>query len=185
MYVWPRFIRMLATARSRGTFKAGDVSRFTFRCWPSDIDFNGHMNNAKYPMLADIGRIDIFARTGMLKLRRERGWAPMMGGVQAVFLREIRLWRKFEVVTSIETWDDKQVIGKHVFILDDCQVAAVLFTTAGIYDTRQRRFIPFEEVLEAVGLTAERRAPTEAERAFMASHAAIREVGKRVEAPKP
>ncbi|MGE0283722.1 MAG: thioesterase family protein [Rhizobiaceae bacterium] len=178
MYTWFRFIHMLAAAKSRGPFRAGDASRFSFRCLPSDIDFNGHMNNARYLALADIGRIDIFARTGMLKLRHERGWAPMMGGVQAVYLREIRLWKKFEVITTIETWDGNQVIGRHRFVFQDGTTAAILMTTAGIYDLRNRRFIPFDEVMRATGIFGERRAPTEAERAFMASHAAIRATGK-------
>ncbi len=179
MYIWFRFIRMLATAKSRGPFRAGDESRFAFRCLPTDIDFNGHMNNARYLALADIGRIDIFARSGMLKLRRTRGWAPMMGGVQAVYLREIRLWRKFEVITTIETWDGNQVIGQHRFVFEDGTIAAILMTTAGIYDLRNRRFVPFDEVMQAVGIFGERREPTEAERAFMASHAAIRAAGRR------
>ena len=42
----------------------GDESRLTFRCLPTDIDFNLHMNNARYMMLADVGRIDIFMRAG-------------------------------------------------------------------------------------------------------------------------
>jgi acyl-CoA thioesterase FadM len=178
MYTWARFIRMLATAKSRGPFRAGDESRFTFRCLPTDIDFNMHMNNARYLMLADVGRIDIFARTGMLKLRRERGWAPMMGGVQATYVREIRLWRKFDVITTIETWDDKQVVGKHRFVLDSGETAAVLMTTAGVYDVRNRRFIPFGEVLEAVGIEAVRRPPSEAEQAFLVSHQGLRELAK-------
>jgi acyl-CoA thioesterase FadM len=178
MYTWFRFTHMLATAKSRGPFHAGDASRFSFRCLPTDIDFNGHMNNARYLALADIGRIDIFARTGMLKLRRTKGWAPMMGGVQAVYLREIRLWKKFEVITTIETWEGNQVIGQHRFVFEDGTTAAILMTTAGIYDLRGRRFIPFDEVMQATGVFGTRREPTEAERAFMASHAAIRTMGK-------
>lgn len=178
MYTWIRFIRMLATAKSRGPFRAGDASRFSFRCLPTDIDFNMHMNNARYLMLADIGRIDIFARSGMLKLRRERGWAPMMGGVQATYVREIRLWRKFEVITTVETWDDKQIVGKHRFVFDNGETAAILLTTAGVYDVPNRRFIPFDEVLKAVGIEGERRPPTPAEQAFLASHQALRDLAK-------
>ena len=178
MYTWIRFIRMLATAKSRGPFRADDASRFSFRCLPTDIDFNMHMNNARYLMLADIGRIDIFARSGMLKLRRERGWAPMMGGVQATYVREIRLWRKFDVITTVETWDDKQIVGKHRFVFDNGETAAILLTTAGVYDVPNRRFIPFDEVLKAVGIEGERRPPTPAEQAFLASHQALRDLAK-------
>ena len=105
MYVWARMARMLATARSRGPYMMGGESRLAFRCLPTDIDFNVHLNNARYMMLADLGRIDLFVRAGLITLARKNGWAPMMGGLQAVYAREIRLWRRFEVVSSIETWE--------------------------------------------------------------------------------
>ena len=49
-------------------------------------------------------------------------------------MREIRLWRRFEVVSSIETWEGTQVIGKHRFVLDNGETAALILTTAGVYD---------------------------------------------------
>lgn len=179
MYVWFRFIRMMATAKGRGPYRAGEESRFTFRCLPSDVDFNGHMNNARYLMLADVGRIDIFQRSGMIRLRRERGWVPMMGGVEIAFLREIKLWRRFELISGIATWDGVQIVGHHRFLFEDGTISATALTTAGIYDLRNRRFVPFDEVMEAIGIKAERPEPTEAQRIFMQSHAMLRAAAKR------
>ncbi|TIP34880.1 MAG: thioesterase, partial [Mesorhizobium sp.] len=105
MYVWGRLARMMATARSRGPYQIGDQSRLAFRCLPTDIDFNSHLNNARYMMLADLGRIDVFLRVGLVALARRNGWAPMIGGLQSAYVREIRLWSRFEVVSSIETWE--------------------------------------------------------------------------------
>ncbi len=151
MYVWGRFLRMALTTKSRGRYRFGDESRLAFRCLPSDIDTNLHLNNARYMMLADLGRIDIFLRSGLIGLARKNGWAPMMGGLQAVYVREIRLWRKFEVVSTIETWEDTQVIGRHRFVLDGGTTAALVMTTAGIYDAGKRRFVPIGEIVEALG----------------------------------
>ena len=89
MYVWGRMARMMLTAKSRGRYRMGEESRLSFRCLPIDIDTNIHLNNARYLMLADVGRIDIFIRSGLLGHARRRGWSPMMGGVQAVYVREI------------------------------------------------------------------------------------------------
>ncbi len=178
MYVWARFIHMLATAKSRGPYTPGDASRLWFRCMPSDVDFNLHMNNAKYPMLADVGRIDIFKRSGMLDTGRKLGWAPIMGGVQCVFIREIKLWRRFQLISTIETWEGAVVLGRHRFVFEDGETAAFLMTTAGVYDRKGKRFMPIEEVMEAVGMSAEQRPPNEAERAFMTSHQLLRELGK-------
>lgn len=178
MYVWFRLARMIATAKSRGPYRMGDQSRLTFRCMPSDIDPNMHMNNARYMMIADVGRIDMFIRGRMWDLRRARGWAPIMGGVQTVFLREIRLWRKFELISSIETWEGREVLGLHRFVLDSGETAALTMTTAGVYDRRNRRFVEIDEVVDALGVSVEKRAPSEVERAFMASHAGLRSFAK-------
>lgn len=181
MYVWLRLARMMATAKSRGHYRMGDESRLSFRCLPTDIDSNLHLNNARYMMLADVGRIDIFARAGLLSLARKNSWAPMMGGLQAVYIREIKLWKKFDVVSTIETWEDSQVIGRHRFVLEDGRTAALVMTTAGIYDFAQRRFVPIDEIISILGGNEKPRAPSEEEKIFMASHSGLRKLGKGVD----
>lgn len=170
---------MALTARSRGRYRMGDESRLAFRCLPTDIDLNVHLNNARYMMLADLGRIDIFLRSGFFDLARRHGWAPMLGGLQTVFVREIRLWQSFDVVSAIETWDGTQVLGSHRFVLADGTTAASVMTTAGVYDRQARRFVPIDEMVGALGVSHLPRLPTEAERGFLASHAALREQAKR------
>ncbi|KUM28313.1 4-hydroxybenzoyl-CoA thioesterase [Mesorhizobium loti] len=179
MYVWGRLARMMATASSRGPYVVGDQSRLAFRCLPTDIDFNSHLNNARYMMLADLGRIDVFLRVGLVALARRNGWAPMIGGLQSAYVREIRLWRRFEVVSSIETWEGTSVIGKHRFVLDNGETAALILTTGGVYDRRGRGFLDIDEVVAALGHAASPRPPTEAERAFMVSHKNLREQAKQ------
>jgi len=169
---------MALTARSRGRYRMGDESRLSFRCLPTDIDSNLHLNNARYMMLADVGRIDIFIRAGLLSHARKRGWAPMMGGLQAVYVREIGLWRRFDVVSTIETWEGTQVIGRHRFELENGETAALVMTTAGIYNFRERRFMPIDEIVAALGRKVAPRPPSEEERIFMASHAGLRKLAK-------
>jgi acyl-CoA thioesterase FadM len=179
MYVWARLARMVATLGSRGPYRPGDETRLSFRCLPSDIDRNIHLNNARYLMLADVGRVDIFFRSGLMRLYRERGWSPLMGGVEAAYVREIRLWRRFDVVSSIETWEGSQVIGRHKFVLDDGRTAAMLMTTAGVYDGKAGRFVAMEEVIAALGFDTAPRPPTQAEQNFMASHGSLRAMAKK------
>jgi len=178
MYVWGRLVRMMATARRRGPYAVGSESRLAFRCLPTDIDFNNHLNNARYMMLADLGRIDIFLRVGLIALARKKGWAPMIGGLESVYVREIRLWRRFEVMSSIETWEGTQVIGRHRFVLDNGETAALIMTTGGVYDRPGRRFVDIDEVVAALGRSAQPRPPTEAELTFMTSHHGLRCLAK-------
>lgn len=178
MYVWGRMLRMALTAKSRGPYRMGEESRLTFRCLPSDIDSNMHLNNARYMMLADVGRIDIFLRAGLIGLARRMKWAPMMGGLQSVYVREIRLWKKFDVVSTVETWEDTQVIGRHRFVLESGETAALVMTTAGIYDFADRRFVPIDDMVRELGHEIKPRPPSEEERIFMASHAGLRKLAK-------
>lgn len=178
MYVWGRMARMVLTAQSRGPYKIGEESKLSFRCLPTDIDLNGHLNNARYLMLADLGRIDLFLRMGFLKVARQRNWAPMLGGQQTVFVREIRLWKRFDVYSSIETWDDTQVIGRHRFVHPDGRVAAMVMTTAGAYDYRNKRFLKMEELIATLGLDATHREPTPEEKLFMESSKNLRALAK-------
>ncbi len=180
MYVLGRLARMTLTARSRGPYRMGDESRLAFRCLPTDIDSNLHLNNARYMMLADVGRIDIFLRAGLIGLARKNGWAPMMGGLQAVYVREIRLWKRFEVVSTVETWEDTQVIGRHRFVLEGGETAALVMTTAGVYDFRNRRFVTIDDIVAELGTSIAPRPPSEEERIFMASHAGLRKLAKGI-----
>jgi acyl-CoA thioesterase FadM len=181
MYVWARLARMAATTGRRGPYRVGDESRLTFRCLPSDIDRNIHLNNARYMMLADVGRIDIFLRSGFFRLCRERGWTPMMGGLQAAYVREIKLWTRFEVVTTIETWQGSEMIGRHRFLLEDGYTAALVLTTVGVYDLGNRRFRPVAEVFGTLGHYGAPRPPDQTEAAFLASHQRLRASAKSLE----
>ncbi|MCC5780876.1 thioesterase family protein [Nitratireductor sp. B36] len=174
MYVWMRLLRVAATRKSRGVYRLGDESKLSFRCLPTDIDMNIHLNNARYMMLADMGRIDIFLRSGLIGAARQRGWAPLLGGLQTAYVREVRLWQRFDVISTIETWDGTQIIGQHRFVLGDGRVAAMILTTGGVYDYKGRGFVPVEEVMGALGVDAAPRPPNDEERAFMASHQGMR-----------
>lgn len=174
MYVWFRLLRVAATARRRGGFRVGDESRISLRCLPSDIDMNFHLNNARYMMLADVGRMDIFFRSGLIRAARKRGWGPLLGGLQVAYVREIRLWRRFELVSTVETWEGTQIIGRHRFVLEDGRVAAVILTTGGIYDFRNRQFLDAGEVMAIIGSDQPPRPPSSEERSFMASHQSLR-----------
>ncbi|HEV7252870.1 MAG TPA: acyl-CoA thioesterase [Mesorhizobium sp.] len=178
MYVWTRFAYMLATSRGRGAYRPGEESRLDFRCLPNDIDFNRHLNNARYFMLADLGRIDLFARLGVLREGRKRGWAPMLGGVQAAFTREIRLWEPFALFSSVETWEGATALGRHRFVRRNGEVAATILTTAGIYNRRERKFLAVEELLDVLGIEASPRPFSDEEADFVRSHGNLRRLAK-------
>ena len=44
-----------------------DQDALQMRVWPNDIDFNFHMNNARYLSLMDFGRMHLLARVRVLE----------------------------------------------------------------------------------------------------------------------
>lgn len=175
MYVWARLIRVVATARRRGPIYSPDgESRLTFRCLPTDIDPNIHLNNARYMMLADLGRFDLMIRTGFLAAARRNNWVPMMGGLQSVYARQIKLWQKFDVISNFDTWTGTQFIGRHRFVLADGRTAAIVMTTAGIYDRSARRYVPSHELAAQMGVKAPPRETNPSENAYLDSHELMR-----------
>jgi len=79
----------------------------TFRCWPLDCDFNGHMTNARYPALMDLGRTFLTAQAGILYKSYRKGYFAIATGLEINFLREIKPFRTFELHTRLIGWDEK------------------------------------------------------------------------------
>lgn len=184
MYVWARMIRVVAATRWRDPISSPEEeSRLTFRCWPTDIDPNIHLNNARYMMLADLGRFDLIIRSGFLRTALANNWVPMMGGVQAVYYRQIKLWRKFEVISNFETWTETQFIGRHRFVLPNGKTAAIVMTTAGVYDRSAREYIQADTLAGKMGVVAPAREPNSVEAAFLDSHNRIRAMVKKLSSP--
>ncbi len=178
MYIWGRLATMALRARRGGKARIGDAIEHSFRCWPTDVDNYLHMNNARYMTIADIGRVELFFRTGMWDLGKSRNWWPMMGGGQVAFVKEIKLWRKFRVVSSFETWEGRQLLGQHRFMLEDGAAAAMVRTTIGVYDFTNRTYLPIDQVAQAIGQPQRPRPPDQGELSFMRSHADLRALAR-------
>jgi hypothetical protein len=108
----------------------------------------------------------------------------MMGGLQAAYVREIRLWQRFEVITTIETWDGTQMIGRHRFLLEDGRTAAIVLTIVGVYDLKARHFVSIAEMFRLLGYDETPRPLDPMEAAFLASHRNLRASVKSLEAAR-
>ena len=65
MNLWFRLLYLLVVSWFRPRLGYFDESVLRMRVWLSDIDVNIHMNNARYLAVMDLGRFDLFLRTGM------------------------------------------------------------------------------------------------------------------------
>ncbi|MFT4098748.1 MAG: thioesterase family protein [Rhodoblastus sp.] len=157
MNLWLRLILFLIGLPFRPKLALPDpVSIRRYRVLPSDLDINLHMTNSRYPAFADIQQLDLFIRTGMMRAAIARGWRPMLLASKIRFRRELKAFRKFRVETRIRWWSDTSGIFEHRFITRGRDgsdiVAAVMLAKGCFYAPKDKRFVPFAEMLAALGL---------------------------------
>jgi acyl-CoA thioesterase FadM len=162
MYIWGRLIAHAIAGRGQPRLDAPfGVSVLPLRVWPADCDPNLHVNNGRYGMLADLGRYDLFVRTGIWRGLRKAGLAPIMGGGAISFAKEIRLWRKFELHSRILTWQATRLICEQRFVLPAAsgggavETAVFFLSSSGFYDSRARRFETVDSVFQRIGILSE------------------------------
>jgi len=113
--------RLRSVAR-RGPF---EPSRVRFRVLPNDCDLNFHMNNGRYLTFMDLGRMHLTAQVGLLRTMIDRRWMPVIAAAEINFVRSLAPFQKFELVTSVTTWDDK-----YVYIEQKFEAGGVLYAHA-------------------------------------------------------
>jgi acyl-CoA thioesterase FadM len=108
-----RTIGVFLAAQFRGHLALFGGSELGFRVLPSDLDFNMHMNNARYLGIMDIGRIDLILRTGMWRAMWQNRWQAVLGGSMVRYRRPLRPLQRMELSSRLIGWDDKWLYIEH------------------------------------------------------------------------
>lgn len=82
-----------------------DSFSMRFKATIDECDFMGHLSNSSYPKNLDIARSN-YATRCLLLFSADGGWIAL-GSVTFQFLREIPVLARYEIRSSIQTWDDK------------------------------------------------------------------------------
>ena len=88
----------------------------TFRCWPIDMDFNFHINNACYIRIAELARWRNFPKSNMFEYLKNRGVMFLVTEQHIKYFKPIMPFQKYIVSTSIATSQDKWFHYKHTFL---------------------------------------------------------------------
>lgn len=94
------------------------VSELSLHVLPNDIDINLHMNNGRYLTICDLNRVDIFARSGLLKAMFKRNWIPVIAEHSMSYKKPLGIFARYEVKTEVTHWDEKYFYMKHTFNKD-------------------------------------------------------------------
>ncbi len=84
-----------------------EEDRLRMHVWPHDIDFNLHMNNARYLSVMDYGRTHLLARTRLLGHIVHARWKPMVGAVWMTYRRSLPLFSSFWLSSRLICWDER------------------------------------------------------------------------------
>jgi acyl-CoA thioesterase FadM len=93
------------------------------RVWPNQIDFNLHLNNARYLSIMDYARVHLLARGGVLTPVFKARWAPVVGAVWISYRRSLPLWASYELATRLVAWDNRWFYMEQIFTGKDGLVA--------------------------------------------------------------
>lgn len=89
----------------------------SFRVGIFDIDFNLHINNARYMVFMERARWDHPVQTATWDVMFKNKLNPIIAGIEMGYIREIRFGVKFDVETRYLGWDEKYVYIEQRFVV--------------------------------------------------------------------
>jgi acyl-CoA thioesterase FadM len=118
-----RLFVLLFTAKRRVQVSVLGPSTTAFRVWLNDLDVLRHMNNGRYFSILDLARVDLMNRSGMWAKLKVAGWYPVVIDERMIFRRSLKLFDRYDVVTTVVGWDEKHVLMQQSFIRNDTEFA--------------------------------------------------------------
>jgi len=121
-----RLIGAGLSSRWRPRIGALEANRTAHRAWLADCDPNFHMTEGGYLVVAGLARLSLWWRMGVFD-----GWLahrirPAAVSTAVTFFREIRPYRRFDIVSRLITWDDRYTFFEHRFERDGRDAARVV-----------------------------------------------------------
>lgn len=150
MNLYIRFLFLLA--RRCLPFKRIDIfdpCSTSFRVNPLDLDVNFHMNNGRYLSIMDLGRVDLMLKAGVFWKLVKNGFYPVVVSESIRFKKSLELLQKFDLVTTLESWDEKDFYLSQKFISRG-EVLAEGYIK-GRFKRRGKGSVPTEELFGVIG----------------------------------
>ena len=92
-----------------------EEDRLEMRVWPNDIDFNLHLNNARYLNIMDFGRMHLLARVRILEHVIRSRWTPLVGAVWMTYRRSLPVFARFTLASRLVCWDERWFYMEQTF----------------------------------------------------------------------
>lgn len=93
-----------------------DTSVLTFMAWPWDCDINIHLNNARFLSFMDLSRVYWTAQIGLMPAVLKNHWQGVAGGIEISYIRPIKPFQRFKIITQMIYFDEHYVYLEQSFI---------------------------------------------------------------------
>lgn len=120
-----------------------------FRVNLLDLDLNFHMNNGRYLSLMDLGRMDLMMKAGVFFRLFKMGYYPVVVSESIRFKRSLDFPQKFEMRTTLESWDEKDFYIRQEF-LTGSDLVAVGFIKGRFRQRNRKGSVPTREIFDRV-----------------------------------
>lgn len=144
-----QIIKSIIKRNEPASIPALGTSVVRHRVWPHQIDYNLHMNNAKYLTFLEAGRWTLFRDNGWFKHFFDKRLNLVVASLEITFIRELNLFTQFEVHTRLLSWDDKYLYFEQRIMVKGKLYGHALVKMAGVRKGK-RALTP--EICEAVGV---------------------------------
>lgn len=131
MYPYYTAARILLLSKFKPAMQITEESRLHLRAGFSDIDIYPEVNNGRHLTLMDLGRFDLAARTGLIRLVRRKKWGLVVGGASIRYRRKIPFFKKFTLATRVIGHDNRWFYFQQVTSRND-RICSAALVKAGI-----------------------------------------------------
>jgi len=107
MNLYLRLIWIIVRSFFKPSIDFADKVSIVLRILPNDLDLNRHLNNGRYLTLLDLGSIDLFLRSGVLKRAIRKGFRPMLGGLIVTYRKGLSLFERCILTMQLAAWDER------------------------------------------------------------------------------
>jgi YbgC/YbaW family acyl-CoA thioester hydrolase len=143
-----RFLWLLLVSRFRSRVDVLGPCATPYRVWPTDLDVFMHVNNGVYLSMMDLARMDLMSRSGLMQPIRARGWYPVVTAQTIQYRRSLKLFDRFDIVTRVLAWTDKEILVSQQFVRNRIVVASALMR--GRFLSKQGS-VPMSEIIALAG----------------------------------
>jgi len=150
MNLYFRFIILIAKSifykRKKDPFTA---CKTNFWVNPLDLDINMHMNNGRYLSIMDLGRMDLMIKSGIFWKLFSKGFYPVVASEGIRFKKSLEPFQFFELVTQIESWDEKDFYMSQKFY-HKRQIVAEGYIKGRFKQRGRKGSVPTKELFEMI-----------------------------------